>query len=78
MAALPFIPKVRFFQKVVFPISHHPHSPSFFNSFFTKLAGQTELQKQIEEGWSASEIRNSWQDDLEKFKKVRANYLLYP
>ena len=51
---------------------------SFFNSFFTKLAGQTELQKQIEEGWSASEIRNSWQDDLEKFKKVRANYLLYP
>lgn len=51
---------------------------SFFNSFFTKLAGQTELQKQIEDGWSASEIRNSWQKDLEKFKKIRANYLLYP
>ncbi len=51
---------------------------SFFNSFFTKLAGQTELQKQIEEGWSASEIRNSWQEDLEDFKKIRANYLLYP
>ena len=51
---------------------------SFFNSFFTKLAGQKELQKQIEEGWSASEIRKSWQKDLEKFKKIRANYLLYP
>mgnify|MGYP003346093416 CR=1 FL=1 len=42
------------------------------------VKGQKELQKQIEEGWSASEIRKSWQKDLEKFKKIRANYLLYP
>ena len=51
---------------------------TFFNSFFTKLAGQTELQKQIEDGWIASKIRSSWYKDLEKFKKIRANYLLYP
>ena len=50
---------------------------SFFNSFFTKLAGQTTLQQQIEKGWSALEIKKSWQKDLEKFKILRANYLLY-
>ena len=51
---------------------------SFFNSFFTKLAGQTILQQQIEKGWSALEIKKSWQKDLEQFKILRANYLLYP
>ena len=51
---------------------------SFFNSFFTKLAGQTILQQQIEKGWSPLEIKKSWQKDLEQFKILRANYLLYP
>ena len=36
---------------------------SFFNSFFTKLAGQTILQQQIEKGWSALEIKKSWQNE---------------
>ncbi|MFN4762797.1 exo-beta-N-acetylmuramidase NamZ domain-containing protein [Gillisia sp. Q332] len=49
----------------------------FFNSFFTKLAGETVLQKQIENGLSEEEIRESWQKNLEKFKTVRAEYLLY-
>ena len=51
---------------------------SFFNSFFTKLAGQTILQQQIEKGWSALEIKKSWQRDLEQFKILRENYLVYP
>lgn len=51
---------------------------SFFNSFFTKLAGQTTLQQQIEKGWSALEIKRSWENDLEQFKALRTNYLLYP
>ena len=50
----------------------------FFNPFFTKLAGQTKLQQQIESGKSANTIRESWQKELEAFKKIRANYLLYP
>ncbi|MGB1370385.1 MAG: exo-beta-N-acetylmuramidase NamZ family protein [Flavobacteriaceae bacterium] len=50
----------------------------FFNPFFTKLAGQTQLQQQIESGTSANDIRESWQKELEAFKKIRANYLLYP
>ncbi|MFP4471812.1 MAG: exo-beta-N-acetylmuramidase NamZ domain-containing protein, partial [Bacteroidales bacterium] len=50
----------------------------FFNSYFVKLAGTTELRKQIEKGWTEEQIRGSWQPDLEKFKKIRKKYLLYP
>ena len=49
----------------------------FFNPFFTKLAGTTVLQKQIESGYTANEIRKSWKTGLEAFKKMRQPYLLY-
>ncbi len=49
----------------------------FFNSFFTKLAGGTELQIQIEAGMSSEEISKTWQRDLTAFKEVREKYLLY-
>lgn len=49
----------------------------FFNSFFVKLAGTDKLQKQIEQGLSAEEIRDSWKPGLEAFQKIRAKYLLY-
>lgn len=50
----------------------------FFNSFFTKLAGTTKLQTQIEEGLSAEEIREIWKPGLRRFQIVREKYLLYP
>lgn len=51
----------------------------FFNtSGFTKHAGTEKLQKQIESNKSEDEIKASWQADLEKFKKIRAKYLIYP
>lgn len=50
----------------------------FFNSFFINLAGTDKLQKQIEQGLSAQEIRNSWKDGLAGFQKIREKYLLYP
>lgn len=49
----------------------------FFNPFFTKLAGTKKLQQQIESGISEEKIRQSWQKDLEAFKKMRTKYLLY-
>ncbi len=49
----------------------------FFNSFFVKLAGTDKLQKQIEQGLSAEEIRDSWKEGLANFKKIRGKYLLY-
>ena len=49
----------------------------FFNNFFVKLSGTKELQKQIKDGFSEDEIRESWKKDLDKYKKIRAKYLLY-
>jgi uncharacterized protein YbbC (DUF1343 family) len=50
---------------------------SFFNSFFTKLAGTEKLQDQIMQGLSEQEIRKSWQKGLSTFKKIRSKYLIY-
>jgi len=50
----------------------------FFNSSnFTTHAGTEKLQKQIESGWNEKEIKLSWQEDLEAFKKTRSKYLIY-
>ena len=50
---------------------------NFFTSFFDKLAGTDQLRKQIIEGQSEAQIRASWQNDLDEFKLMRKNYLLY-
>ncbi len=50
---------------------------NFFRSDFDKLSGTSNLKKQIIEGISESEIRDSWKEGLEKFKKIRKKYLLY-
>jgi len=50
---------------------------TFFNDFFTKLAGTTKLQSQLEGQVSEEDIKLSWKDGLEVFKKVRSKYLLY-
>jgi uncharacterized protein YbbC (DUF1343 family) len=50
----------------------------FLTASFTKHAGQADLQKQIESGLSAPEIRASWSQELEKFKQIRKKYLMYP
>jgi len=50
----------------------------FFNDLFDRLAGTTDLRRQITEGKSEQEIRLGWQGPLEKFKEIRKKYLLYP
>lgn len=52
-------------------------SKFFITESFTKHAGTPELQKQIEKGFTESEIKATWQEDLEAFKKIRAKYLIY-
>ena len=49
----------------------------FFNSFFVKLSGTKNLQKQIVEGTSEKEIRSSWKKGLRDFKTIRTKYLIY-
>lgn len=47
------------------------------NLFLDKLAGTDQLRKQIEAGWTAAEIRASWQPDLLRYQALRSRYLLY-
>ncbi|MES2798774.1 MAG: DUF1343 domain-containing protein [Bacteroidota bacterium] len=48
------------------------------SGFFDRLAGTSSLREQLKMGWSAKEIRHTWQKDLDAFKKTRKKYLLYP
>ena len=49
----------------------------FFSPFFTKLAGTTQLQEQIEKGYSYREIRKTWLAGLEVYDLMKGKYLLY-
>ena len=51
--------------------------PKFFSNFFDKLAGTAELKNQINAGKSETQIIESWQPGLNKFKIMRKQYLLY-
>ncbi len=52
---------------------------SFFlpSRFFDLLAGSDVLRKQLKQGLSAKEIRASWQEDLQAFRRLRQAYLIY-
>lgn len=47
-------------------------------SFFNKLAGNETLMRQMRQGLSEAEIRQSWEPGLTAFKAIRKKYLLYP
>lgn len=51
---------------------------NFFTEYFDLLAGTDDFGKQIIDGISAAEIKNSWEEDLELFKSIREKYLIYP
>ncbi len=59
---------------------HYPYKKRFFlkNRFIDKLAGSSNLRKQVLAGMHAKEIKASWQKGLEQFKALRQKYLLYP
>ncbi len=46
-------------------------------SFFDNLIGNGWVREKIEEGASIDEITSRWQEDLQAFKDVRREYLLY-
>lgn len=52
---------------------------TFFSrpQWFDLLMGTDSVRKAIIEGKSEEEIRNSWQSDLQTYKKMRMKYLLY-
>ncbi|MEA3317754.1 MAG: DUF1343 domain-containing protein [Bacteroidota bacterium] len=54
------------------------NTEDFFKPFFYNISGSKILMKQIKNNISEKEIRESWQNDIEKFKVIRKKYLLYP
>ncbi len=63
---------------LIFGYQNSTDKESFFNAFFYNISGTSQLKEQIKEGLSAEEIRESWKQGLEEFKKIRSNYLIYP
>ncbi|UCE93730.1 MAG: DUF1343 domain-containing protein [Flavobacteriaceae bacterium] len=55
-----------------------PKDKDFFGKTFTAHAGNEKLRKQIEKGLTSEEIRQSWANNIEKFKTIREKYLIYP
>lgn len=53
-------------------------SKVFNTDGFTKHAGTKTLQQQIISGKTEEEIKETWQDDLKSFEKIRSKYILYP
>jgi len=49
----------------------------FFGEYFFRIAGNKTLENQIISGLSEEEIRLSWKNDIELYKKMRKKYLLY-
>ncbi len=49
----------------------------FFTPFFEKLVGVGYIRTMIKAGKSASEIKDRWHTDVERFKEQRKPYLLY-
>ena len=67
-------------QYLITAYKHYGDKEHFFTNanFFDKLAGTDQLRQQIISGVSEEEIRQNWQEDLEKFRSIRKKYLLYP
>ncbi len=49
----------------------------FMDKNFNWHSGNNELKEQIKAGLNEMAIRESWQKDIESFKKIRKKYLLY-
>jgi hypothetical protein len=66
-----------FLQWLLDAYGQFPSGEEFFTPYFENLAGTRKLRNQIVAGWDESRIRNSWQGDLEQFRKQRGPYLIY-
>ena len=65
-------------QHLLHAYKHFPRKEDFFLNSFERLAGTSQLRKQIIEGKTEEEIRQTWQEGLKNFIEMRKPYLLYP
>jgi uncharacterized protein YbbC (DUF1343 family) len=54
-----------------------PDKDNFFTPYFDVLSGGTTIREQIQAGMSSNQIRETWQEGINKFRKTREKYLLY-
>ncbi|MFO7256543.1 MAG: DUF1343 domain-containing protein [Bacteroidota bacterium] len=64
-------------QYVIDMYKAYPDKENFFTRYFNTLAGTDQLRKQIEDGLSEAEIRESWKEGLERYVEMREKYLIY-
>lgn len=55
----------------------YPVRDRFFNEYFDVLAGGPVLREQIESGFTAARVRETWKEGLARFAATRKKYLLY-
>ncbi len=65
-------------QPLLHAWKHFPDKENFFINSFERLAGNAKLRKQIMNGMTENEIRESWQEGLREFIDMRKPYLIYP
>ncbi|MBS1783419.1 MAG: DUF1343 domain-containing protein [Bacteroidetes bacterium] len=65
------------FEPLIKAYQWYPQQTIFFNNFIAKLAGTDRLEKMIRAGKNTDQIRASWKDEVNAFKKIRTKYLLY-
>ena len=53
------------------------HDTDFFDKYFYRLAGNNILENQIKKGLSEDQIRLTWENEINDYKKIRKKYLLY-
>ncbi|TVQ93047.1 MAG: DUF1343 domain-containing protein [Bacteroidetes bacterium] len=65
-------------QHILHAYKHFPHKEEFFLNSFERLAGTSQLRKQIIDGKTEEEIRQTWKEGIKDFIEMRKPYLLYP
>lgn len=63
---------------VIFAYRNCHDRVQFFNPFFLKLCGTSMIKEAIVAGLSEDRIRQLWKSDVDRFKQIRKQYLLYP
>ena len=58
--------------------SNFPDKDTFFLKGFERISGVSSLKNQLIKGIPEAEIRKSWLEELNKFKRLRTKYLIYP
>jgi uncharacterized protein YbbC (DUF1343 family) len=56
----------------------YPDKEKFFTASFDRLAGTPVLKQQIKNGLTEEQIRETWQEELDAYREMREQYLLYP